>query len=418
MTTIKQMPKEEGIDHSLSLLREGYLYISNRCHSFQSNFFETRLFGHKAICMRGIEAAELFYDNEKFQRQGPVSSRAVRTLFGKGSVLELDGENHSHRKQLFMSVMTHERLAQLIDLVEQHWEAAISEWEQKDEIVFYEEVKKMLCKVAFQWASVPLSEDELGRWTSDLAAVYESVGTFSPDRLFGLNAQKRSEKRVGELIDQVRQEEVNVAEDTILHRFVWHHDHNGNLIDRNTAAIEIINVLRPIIAISLYINFILLSLHHYPEEKQKIVANGEAYAQMFVNEVRRFYPYFPFAGATVKTNFMWNGYFFEEGSLSLLDLYGTNHDASVWKDPETFRPDRFEQEDIHSFAFIPQGGGDYFLGHRCAGEWLTVEVMKASLNTLLHKMSYEVPNQDLSYSMVHIPTIPNSKIVLKNIKRL
>lgn len=55
-----QMPREEGIDHTLSLMREGYMYILNRRHSFNSDIFETRLFGKKAICMGGKEAAEVF----------------------------------------------------------------------------------------------------------------------------------------------------------------------------------------------------------------------------------------------------------------------------------------------------------------------------------------------------------------------
>lgn len=70
------MPREDGIDHTLSLMREGYMYIPNRRHSFQSNIFATRLFGQRAICMGGREATAVFYDNEKFQRQGAEIGRA------------------------------------------------------------------------------------------------------------------------------------------------------------------------------------------------------------------------------------------------------------------------------------------------------------------------------------------------------
>lgn len=41
------VPKEEGIDHSLNLMREGYLYILNRRQSFHSDLFETRLLGKR-----------------------------------------------------------------------------------------------------------------------------------------------------------------------------------------------------------------------------------------------------------------------------------------------------------------------------------------------------------------------------------
>src|SRR5690625_5388283 len=77
------IPREEGMDKTLSLMREGYMYISNRCHSFQSDIFETRLFGKKAICMRGKEVAELFYDNDKFKRKEAIPKRVVQSFFGE-----------------------------------------------------------------------------------------------------------------------------------------------------------------------------------------------------------------------------------------------------------------------------------------------------------------------------------------------
>ncbi|CUX31589.1 Fatty-acid peroxygenase [Clostridium sp. C105KSO13] len=45
MLNTRQIPKEEGIDHSLGLMREGYMYILNRRRSFNSDVFETRLLG-------------------------------------------------------------------------------------------------------------------------------------------------------------------------------------------------------------------------------------------------------------------------------------------------------------------------------------------------------------------------------------
>ena len=53
MSNAGKMPREEGIDHSLSLMREGYMYILNKRRSFNSDIFETRLLGKKAICMGG-----------------------------------------------------------------------------------------------------------------------------------------------------------------------------------------------------------------------------------------------------------------------------------------------------------------------------------------------------------------------------
>lgn len=91
MTKSNTMPQEKGIDHTFSLMREGYMYISNRCNSFQSNMFRTRLLGRKVICMKGKDAAELFYNNEKFNRKGAVPRRIEQSFFGENSVQTMDG---------------------------------------------------------------------------------------------------------------------------------------------------------------------------------------------------------------------------------------------------------------------------------------------------------------------------------------
>ncbi|WP_409288415.1 cytochrome P450 [Peribacillus sp. SCS-37] len=62
---------------------------------------------------------------------------------------------------------------------------------------------------------------------------------------------------------------------------------------------------------------------------------------MFVQEVRRYYPFGPFPGAGIKEEFAWKSCEFKKGGLVLLDVYGTNHDPCLWKEPDWFIPERF-----------------------------------------------------------------------------
>ena len=315
-----------------------------------------------------------------------------------------------------MSIMSPENLKKLADITKQEWENAVARWEKEEQIIFYEEVQELLCRAACRWAGVEVPEDEIEKLTNDLVAMFESPAAVGPDHWKGRNARNRVEKWVGELIQKVRDGKVQPPENTALHKFALYRDTDENLLDIETASVEVINFLRPIVAIAIFINFTFLAVHHYPGEKQMLKNGDEKYALMFTQEVRRYYPFFPFVAALVKKDFTWNGYTFEKDTLTFLDLYGTNHDPKYWENPDIFNPGRFAEWNDSPFAFIPQGGGDYAMGHRCAGEWVTIEVMKASLDFIVNRMECEVPDQDLSFSMVSMPSIPHSRIILKNVK--
>ncbi|GAA0343476.1 fatty-acid peroxygenase [Bacillus carboniphilus] len=389
----------------------------NRRRSFNSDVFETRLMGKKAICMGGKEAAEIFYDPDKFKRKGAAPNRLVQTLFGKDGVQMLDGAHHKQRKELFMSLMSPDALQRLTDIARSEWEVAVEKWEQADQIILYEEVQKLLCRTACQWAGVQVPEDKIDKLTNDLEAMFESPAAIGPGHWKGRHSRNRVEKWLGEMVSKVRNGEMHPPENTALHLFSLHRNPDGDLLDIDVAAVEVINILRPIVAIAIFINFTALAIHHYPEERRKLGEGDEKYAQMFVQEVRRFYPFFPLVAALVKKDFTWNDFKFKEGTLTVLDLYGTNHDPRIWDNPDVFNPERFTEWEGSPFSFIPHGGGDYYLGHRCAGEWVTIEIMKVSLDYLVNRMEYELPEQDLSYSMVSIPSIPNSKIIIENVRR-
>lgn len=86
----------------------------------------------------------------------------------------------------------------------------------------------------------------------------------------------------------------------------FHRNLNGHLLEIQMAAVELINVLRPIVAIATFITFGALALHAHPESREKLQSGDENYLAMFTQEVRRYYPFAPFLGAKVRRNVVWN----------------------------------------------------------------------------------------------------------------
>lgn len=410
----KVIPKQEGIDHSVDFLREGYLFVANRRKSFQSDIFETRLLGERVICVGGEEAAEMFYDADKFMRQDAAPKRLLNTLFGEDGVQTLDGAAHTHRKHMFMSLMTKENIDRLLRLTHREWEQIE---QNEEEVVLYDVSQQVLMKAVCEWAGVPLAPEEVVRRTDEMRLLFESGTSLGPTYLQGRKARASAESWIRQMVKEVRTNRLLPNEQTALYEFSWHRDESGELLPEEVVAVEVLNILRPTVAISVYILFTVLALHQFPNETEQ-VRQGMLTKTEFVQEVRRFYPFFPVAAARVKSDFEWNGYTFSEGTLTLLDLYGTNHDSSIWTEPDRFDPYRFKDWKESPFNFIPQGGGDVDFGHRCAGEHVTIAVLEQVIELFTEEFSYTVPPQDLSYSFVDMPSLPKSKLRLADVKRI
>ncbi|MEK4825951.1 cytochrome P450 [Niallia sp. FSL W8-0951] len=417
MPTNSNVPSDKGLDKTITLLKEGYLFINNRMDKFNTDIFTVRLLGQNVICIKGEEAVKIFYDTEKFQRNGAAPNRVQQSLFGKNAVQTMDDEKHLHRKLLFMSLLTPEHQKKLANLTTVYLEEAIKQWEQRDQIVLFDEIKNILCKVACQWAGVPLAEEEILERADDFIAMVYAFGTLGPEHWKGRMARNRAERWIRQVIEEVREGKLETEQGTALHEMAFYEKIDGTRLDTEMAAIELINVLRPIVAIATFITFSALAFHEYKEQREKLRTADDRHFDMFVHEVRRYYPFGPFLGARVRTNFMWKNQEFKEGTLVLLDIYGTNHDARLWENPNQFNPSRFENWQGGLYDFIPHGGGDPAKGHRCPGEGVTVELMKVVLRTLATELDYDVPVQDLHYDLSQMPTLPKSGFIMNNVKK-
>jgi fatty-acid peroxygenase len=299
-----------------------------------------------------------------------------------------------------------------LDLTAEKWQIYIRFWQGMGQVGLYEQVQELLCRAVCAWAGVPLQEQEVKKRAQDLAALVGTFGAVGPRHW---RARRRVKIWIMKLIRRIREDKLSVPEGTAAQVISSHRDLKGNLLDKHTAAVELINILRPTVAIDRFITFAAVALHQHPPYQARLQAGEEALVEMFVQEVHRYFPYAPFLAALVRRDFSWQGYFFPKGRLVLLDLYGTNHDSRLWEQPYEFRPERFSTRNGSPFNFMPPGGGDYYTGHQCAGEWITIEQMKLAVRMLTREMVYQVPRQDLSISLRRIPAMPKSRFIIRQV---
>ncbi|WP_433549036.1 cytochrome P450 [Streptomyces sp. CA-294286] len=429
------------IDSTLPLLVKGYAWLPDRRRRTDGEPVWTRLAGQRAVALHGTEAVRWFYDERHVVRKDALPGPLLDTLFGRGAVHTLDGRPHRTRKAMFLSALKDPRAVQeLADLAATEWDRAAARWAEQDQVVLFDETAEVLTRAVCAWAGVPLPDEPDGaRQTSrDLVAMVDGFATAGPRHFRARGARKRQEARIADLVTaergrnpapehlapQSRTPEAQAPEagrepsggrTTALAAVAHHRDADGSLLDPHTAAVEVLNVVRPTVAVSWFVAFAAHALHRWPEERRRLVDGGADRALAFAQEVRRFYPFAPFVAGLAAEEAQWQGEQVPAGTMVLLDLYGLNHDEKLWPDPYAFDPDRFVGRPPARDELVPQGGGDPATGHRCPGEDVTVALL-ATLVPRLAGLSYEVPDQDLTISLHRIPTRPHSGFVLSDVR--
>jgi fatty-acid peroxygenase len=418
-------PHERALDSTSALLGAPYEFIRQRCERHGRDVFAARLIGRDTLCLSGKQAAALFYDNERFERHGAAPEPLRATLFGKGGVQGLDGRTHQVRKALFMSLMTPASIGQLVGNVRNEVDGALRRWSSRprersapadsQSFRLYEALQPILLRAACSWAGVPLRSREVASRTQDVVLLFDAAGRIGLDHLRARVARMRLERWLAALVEHNRAAGGSAIQ-TPLQAVAWHRDADGALMSPRVAAVELLNLIRPTVAVSVYVVFAAHALHVHPHCRERIEHGDDGDVERFVHEVRRWYPFFPATVARVRRDFVWQGVHFRRGQRVLLDLYGTNHDLRCWQDPELFDPERFRVWDGSPFNFIPQGGGDHRTGHRCPGEWIKIALMQLAVQILVHRVRYTVPPQDLWIDKQRLPALPRSHFLMTDVQ--
>jgi fatty-acid peroxygenase len=409
------LPRDRSPDSTLSLLSEGYAFISNRCRRYETDLFATRLMLKPAICMLGADAASQFYDGYRLTRRYALPPTSFALIQDNGSVMVMDGDAHRRRKAMFLSLVGPDALQRLAEITTKHWLEAVSRWSQMEKVVLLDEAHVVLTAAICEWVGLPLSLQEARERAVEFAAMIAGTGSIGPRNVRGHFYRARTERWVRRIIEEIRAGRRDVPEGAA-RTIAEHCDGDGKLLDVKTAGVELINVLRPTVANARYIVFSAMALHHNPNGREALRGGDADELQRFTWEVRRFYPFIPFIAGRVREPFDWRGHAFRKDEWVLMDLYGTGRDPRLWHEPEQFDPGRFQRGRPDTFSLISHGGGSPASGHRCPGEGITQILVERLAAQLVNAMTYIVPPQDLTLDLAYVPARPRSGFVIQNVR--
>ncbi|MEH3032815.1 MAG: cytochrome P450 [Aeromicrobium erythreum] len=362
------------IDRTALLARDGYRFAERRRRTSDEDATRTRIAGSPALFVRGPEAVRFFYGDPALVRDGAIPEPVKGPLFGPGAVHGLDGAAHTTRKRWFLDVLDVEAVRHVSTQASAAWTADLVGW--RDEVDVFRHAATTLFEVATRWAGVVVPLDQRDRRVDDMVAMVDGFGSAGPRHLRARTARSRSQSWAAALVEQARREGATGA----LADVAAAADEHGRPLPVEVAATELLNLVRPQVAVAWLVAGGTRAIAGSPSVREA-VRSGEVTPLELAQEVRRTTPFVPMLAARAARPTSWAGVDVPEGGLVVLDVWGTNHDPRVWRDPDRFDPTRFRREPVTDDDLVPQGGGDP-QGHRCPGEDLTIALLTAMLPPL------------------------------------
>jgi fatty-acid peroxygenase len=406
----------QHITDPIRLLVHGYGFISERCNALGTDVYPARLAGLRVVCLRGAEGAEFFYDEERFRRRDALPEPVLSTLTGHGGAQTLDGAEHRHRKELFMSLMTPESLREIDELTAIGWADALTEWAEHDRpVALTTAAAEILSAAVHRWAGVPLADVDNPKRTAALRALYEGPAIPSVRHWRARRQRRRLESEMTELIMAVRRGLVDVADDEPLAMVARHCDADGALLPGRVAAVELLNLLRPTVAVERFVCFAAVALHTHPHWTGRLAPGApdrDARIHDFVQEVRRTAPFFPVVGARGSSGPRLGRRPDRAGRAGAARSVRHRPRPGTVDGAGAFRPGSLRRLGAEPVRTHPQGGGDYHLHHRCAGEWLTIRLLETAVRALT-SVELVMPPQDLRVSPRRVPALPKSGVQVR-----
>ena len=399
-------------------LDEGYLLLSELRKEANASVVKARLLNKEVIAIYGKEAAKKFYDPRNFKREGAMPKIVLKTLFGENGVQTLDGQAHEHRKTIFMDLMTPKRMEEYHRILDKNLTQKLDR--QQGQFELFDLAKDVLFRSICEWAGIDLSQltkKEVDQLAEYQISMISSAVTNPATHIKGIDNRKKSEKWAQSLIENARINPVAGKEDVALYAFAKATDDHGELLPIDVATVELLNVIRPTVALTVWIALMGHALFSRPDIYQRLHAEFDQLQDSFIQEMRRYYPFFPMLPAFAIQDVEVDGYLIPKDSWVVLDLYGTNHDDRMIETPEVFRISRYLGKEKHisydeEYEMIAQGGGEFKTMHRCAGEWITLHTLRVFSDQLVNKYQFSIPEQDWSIPMNQFPTYPKSKALL------
>jgi len=320
----------------------------------------------------------------------------------------LDDEQHQQRKAMFLEMLGDESTRPLAEAIGVDLRQRAERW-VGSEVRLFDELVEVYGAAVQAWAGIHADAGAIRRQSRRLAAIVDGFGGAGAAYPRAWRARLVANRWARSLVEEVRAGRCTTTPGSPLQALATG---PGRDLSSRVAGVELLNILRPTVAVAWPATFLARALVEHPAWRPRLHddPSGER-RTAFGHEVRRTCPFVPALAGRARARAEIDGTVLEPGDLLVLDVPGTHRDPRHWDAPDDFLPERFAGVWPDPFAFVPQGGGDPATGHRCPGEPLTVAILDETA-AVLADLGYRIVGS-AGHDPQRIPTLPGGGLVIR-----
>jgi retinoid hydroxylase len=393
------------------LKREEYYWQK---HQDYGNIFKTSsLVFDRAACLVGPAANRLVLKDQADKLSSRLGNKFIEFIVTNDTVLLQDGAQHRTSRKLILPVFLHQALASYFDTIQSVVTEMTNDWGDKGTIDLSTELRKITMAVVvkiFLGSEKTEEVEQVSKWFTILVDSLNSVIKWdNPLTVYGRGQAAR--RNIVDYIRRVIRERAtrgDLEQSTdVLSLLLNTVDEDGNKFTETQVINQAIGLLfAGGDTTSSLISWLLFELGNSAEWRQRLrdeqqqvmgkqqisIGHLRQLPDMtnVIKEGERLYSPAWVISRVATADIEYDGYLIPAGWFVFIFPMLTHRLPEIYKDPDTFDPDRFapprEEDQQQPYSLIGFGGGV----HSCLGVELAKMEMKIILSTLLQKYDWTV----------------------------
>jgi cytochrome P450 len=388
----------------------------------------------KCACLIGPEANQLVLKDAADKLSSRLGNRSLEPIVSKDLVLLQDGAEHRASRKLILPMFHHQAIASYFDTIQAVVTETVANWGKQGTISLETEMRKLTLAIAVRTFLGSEKTEEIDRVSQWYVTLVNSLNGMvkwdNPLTFYGRGQAAR--RKIADYIRQIIKDRIELGDleksKDVIGFLMSIVDEDGNKFTETQIINQAIGFLFAAHeTTSSLMNWLMFELGNRPEWRQKLrdelqqVAGNEPLKLQqlrqlpqlsnVLKEGERLYPPAHALSRAVVEDIEYAGYTIPAGWYIVIFPSMTHRMPEIYRDPESFDPDRFapprEEDKKYPYSLIGFGGG----AHSCIGVEFANMEMKIILSTLLQKYDWTVTPTIAEIAPVRKPFSMQKKLI-------